>query len=119
MAQRPGSGPRVIAGRHRLVGRGRELHGAVRSQFWAKGRPAPGDLAWGQTGGAHLQHGGRQQARSEMHSAQLPQTDSWGTGLSWQRKPVSALRPGSEGWWAWFAKTKALAFYCSQGGDPG
>lgn len=25
----------------------------------------------------------------------------------------------AEEWWSWFAKTKALAFYCPQGGGPG
>lgn len=73
---------------------------------WALGqqearRPAPGDLAWEWRGGAHLQHGGsggggRQQRLSEMHNTRLPKTDSK-TGLSWQRKPVSAPRPGQEG----------------------
>lgn len=38
---------------------------------------------------------GREQRLSEMHNTQLPeQWDSRGTGLSQQRKPISAPRPG-------------------------
>lgn len=52
-------------------------------------------VTWpGDGGGTHLQHGGSQQRLSEMHSARLPLTKSRGTGFSWQRKPVSAPRPG-------------------------
>lgn len=81
-------------------------------QHWAKGRPAPGDLAWDEE--AELIFNMETAEASEMHNA--PQTDR--RGLSWQRKSNSASRPGQEGWWDWFAKTKALASTVPTMGDP-
>lgn len=60
---------------------------------------------------------GESQRVSEVHSARLPWAKSRGTGAA-GRESLS-LRLGLGRGMVLFAKAKALAFYCPQGGDPG